>query len=234
MNALKIVTRSAALTAVLILGGQGLAQDKLDSPEKPAEKTLTDSKTAAPAEAKLEPGSVIYRCVDSQSKLWLVDTPMKDASCKKVEVPKDQNVMTPNPQSSLAQKALATDARQKLRGGVRDKYQTLIEAAEKKLADARAAREGGLNVKDDERIATQSLPDPGTKPDRQGRQTGRNGTVTCTTFKQADGSLRTFCPPVIVPGPNYYDRTSKLEKAVKDAEEELEKAREEYRRNAPD
>jgi hypothetical protein len=201
---------------------------RAESTQQPAS---TATSTPSPSESKLTPGSTIYRCIDSNSKIWLVDSPIKDASCKKIEVPAEQNVaVSPDP---LKSKTGVVDERLRKRNELRDKLRSQFEAAEKKLADAQAALEAGRDPKDDERIATQSRPDPGTKPDKQGRQPGRGGLVTCTTGRRADGEVQTICPAVLVPSPNYYERLTKLEKAVEEAQAELDKAREEFRRNAP-
>ena len=93
-----------------------------------------------------------------------------------------------------------------------------MRAAEKKVAAAKAALEGGGDPKDDERNVVQrqfDRPDPSKS--------------NCRVVPNPAGRSTLVCP-ALVPNDLYYERIKGLEDALRQAEDELETAQQAYRR----
>lgn len=177
---------------------------------------------------------VLYKYVDEKGRVTYSNEPPGPGdtrSVTRIEASPQTNVVeSARPNATTARIA----AKLAERDSKIDQLKAEVEAARKRLAETEAARDGGKDVRDDERQWTISRPDPGAKPDKDGKLPGRNGTVTCQIRTAPDGEKRAFCPPIPVPNEAYYERQNKLNQAVADARRALEDAEHDARRNTPD
>ena len=104
----------------------------------------------------------------------------------------------------------------------RERLRGEIDAAEARLVQARARlQEGGATQDHERQVIQQMAGRPGSLP--------ASGRSNCRTVKGADGKPATMCPAVI-PNEAYYERQRGLEEAVRQAEADLDRAKEAYRR----
>lgn len=171
----------------------------------------------------------LYKLVDKAGKVTYVDkvprgfvgevTPitMDPAHVPQVLAPRAAPPAVPagvavTPQDALARKR-----------ALRDRLQANIDRARVKLADARAALEGGGDPKEDEYQTIQQRFDTKSGETRGPRS-------NCAKVPGPGGKPIWRCA-TIVPGDAFFDRQKALEDAVKAAEAELEAAQREYQRN---
>ena len=110
----------------------------------------------------------------------------------------------------------------KRRRETRERLRADVESAEARLEQAKALREAGDGTRDDERqVIQQAANRPGALP--------AAGRSNCRVMVGADGKSALMCPAVI-PNEAYYDRIKGLDEAVKQAERDLDRAKEAYRR----
>ena len=166
----------------------------------------------------------LYRWTDAQGRIQYSDKP-PPASFKgevtRMDVDTEMNTResqsTPSPRvAPEVLKDVTPDRAQDLRGK-RAKLLEARRAAEKKVADAKAALAQGGEPKDDElgivqRHYAKSQPDKGN----------------CRAV--TEGGKKTFMCPGMAPNEQYYERQRGLEDALKQAEEELAQAELAYRR----
>jgi hypothetical protein len=170
-----------------------------------------------------------YKSTAADGKVTYGDSPT--GSARALNIPPDTNIIaSPRSEGKDDRFSRTVSERRKLR----DALQAQIDLAREKLAAAEAALAAGQEVGEDERQWTQSFPDPGQKPDKEGKVRGRGGKVVCRVARTASGENRTFCPPIPVPNEAYYARIARLEAGVSAARSALDEAVENYRRNAPD
>jgi hypothetical protein len=182
---------------------------------------------------------VIYRYTDAQGRVTFSETPPgpdETRTVVRVPITARTNVVGSTP----APATLATDATSRRiaaqlreRDAMLDRLQADIDAAKAKLKEAEAALAAGGEFGEDERQWTISYPDPGVKPDKNGRVPGRNGKVMCQIRPGPDGQNRAFCPPIPVPNEAYYARQAGLQARVAEAQQGLRNAETAYRLQAP-
>ena len=184
------------------------------------------------AASGLAMAQALYRWTDAQGRTHYGDRPPKDAiGVTKIDTGIDSNAApapAPAPVPPVAKPAPAAEAppkaapdraterrttRERLRAELNRALDNL-EAAKKKLA------EGG-DMQDDERqVVQQRAGRPPVTP------TARQN---CRPERGKDGKPGLMCP-VTVPNDQYYERISRLEEAVRQAEEEVAAAEAAYRR----
>lgn len=124
----------------------------------------------------------------------------------------------PPAQPADAATAPATDIATKRRE-TRRALEALVEKARDKLAAAKKAREDGDGLNDDEHQIVQRTGRPS--------QFANVARSNCTYSKDANGKPVAMCPS-LVPSDAYWQRIKSLDDAVKDAEAELDAAKEAY------
>lgn len=108
------------------------------------------------------------------------------------------------------------------RRAARDRLQADVDGAQLRLKQARDALDGSRETRDDERQTIRQRANmAGTLP-----AVGRSN---CRMMAGPDGKPAMMCPAV-VPNETYYDRIRDLEAVVQQAEADLDRAKEAYRR----
>ena len=177
----------------------------------------------------------VYTWTDDQGRVQYSDHPPKNfkGPVRRMEVDEPPAVMAPPPKApevAAPAKAAApvkpvSDLAAKRRAE-RERLQHNLDMAREKLAAARKALDEHQVPEGDERQVIQL---PGGDP----KKTLMPGTVqisarsNCRTVEN-DKKKSVVCP-VSTPNEAYYDHIAKLEKAVKDAEEEVADAERAYR-----
>ena len=176
----------------------------------------------------------LYRDVDKEGKVTYSDAPRgKGGKTTTLEIDKDLNV-TESPKRYSDGKKSDFDERIRKRESLRDKLRADVEKAQARLAAAETALVNGRGPRDEELQPTISYPDNNGKPNAAGIITGRGGLVLCSRDKNPDGSVRIICPAISVPNEEYPKRVKELEDAVANAEEEVRRAEQAFRRDGPD
>jgi len=167
----------------------------------------------------------LYRWTDADGRIQYSDKPPTGfkGDVTKVEIDLEANTRPGAPPARP--QALPPDVLRdvtpdigKQRREKRERLEQGVQAAEKKVALARAALEAGGDPKDDERNVVQrplDRPDP-TKSN-------------CRVVPNTAGKSAIVCP-ALIPNDQYYERMKGLEDALHAAEEELSQAKEAYRR----
>jgi hypothetical protein len=101
----------------------------------------------------------------------------------------------------------------------RQALEARVDKAREKLADAKKARQDGEPLRDEEHQIVQRSGSPA--------DFATVGRSNCTYSKDAKGKPVAMCP-ALVPSEGYWDRIKGLDDAVKDAEAELDAAKEAY------
>lgn len=127
-------------------------------------------------------------------------------------------VASPAAQPAETAPAPAVDIATKRRE-TRAALEARVQKAREKLAAAKKARDDGDELKDEEHQMVQR-----TGPPSQFANAARSN---CTFSRDANGRPQAMCP-ALVPSEAYWDRIKSLDDAVKDAEAELDAAREAY------
>jgi hypothetical protein len=172
----------------------------------------------------------LYRWNDAEGKTHYGDRPPKDAiNLVKVDTSGSESNAgsTPVPPVTKASKGSEPIApaaqvdRNTQRRETRERLRADLDRALAKLELAKKQLEDGGDMQDDERQVVQQRAGarPVTPAARQ----------NCRPEKGRDGKTSLMCP-VSVPNDQYYDRTGKLEQAVRQAEEEVAAAETAYRR----
>ena len=167
----------------------------------------------------------LYRWTDDQGRTQYSDrmpTGFK-GEVTKVEIDLDANTrpVAPPPRQQVVPADVLRDVTPNIAKQRRDRRALLeqdVRAAEKKVAAAKAALEGGGDPKDDERNVVQrqfDRPDPAKS--------------NCRVVPNAAGRSTLVCP-ALVPNELYYERIKGLEDALRQAEDELNQAEQAYRR----
>jgi hypothetical protein len=180
----------------------------------------------AQATSSPEPQSrTLYRWTDDQGRTQYSDRPPAGfkGEVTKVEVDLETNTrpIAPTPRRQVVPPDVLRDVTPDVAKQRRDRRASLdqdVRAAEKKVAAAKAALEGGGDPKDDERNVIQRRVD---RPDA----TKSN----CRVVANSAGGSAIVCPS-LVPNDLYYDRIKGLEDALRKAEDELHQAEQAYRR----
>jgi hypothetical protein len=172
----------------------------------------------------------LYRWTDAEGKTHYGDRPPKDGiGVTKIDTGPETHTLVAPPAPAAPKIAPATsdappkpmadratqrrETRERLRAEL-DRALANLEQAKRRLAD-------GGDMRDDERQVVQQRGGrpPVTATARQ----------NCRQERGKDGKLSLMCP-VSVPNDQYYDRQSKLEEAVRQAEEAVTAAETAYRR----
>ena len=101
----------------------------------------------------------------------------------------------------------------------RQALEARVDKAREKLADAKKARQEGDALRDEEHQIVQRSGSPA--------DFATVGRSNCTYSKDARGKPVAMCP-ALVPSEAYWDRIKSLDDAVKDAEAQLDAAKEAY------
>jgi hypothetical protein len=167
----------------------------------------------------------LYRWTDDQGRVQYSDKPPTGfkGEVTKVEIDLEANTrpLAPAPRQQVVPADVLRDVTPdvaKQRRDLRAKLEQDVLAAEKKVAAARAALDGGGNPKEDERNVVQ-------RPSDRADPTKSN----CRVVPNQAGKPGVVCP-ALVPNELYYDRIKGLEDALRQAEEELGEAQQAYRR----
>jgi hypothetical protein len=195
---------------------------------------------------------VLYKWTDADGKTQYSDRPPASFTGVVTRIEADAPV-TPSP---IAPKATAAEAakpavepvvdmatrrretREMLRANV-DRARLKVEEAKKALQEAQ-----DLPNDDERQIIQQRVAgrgNTGTAPNvrnpdaTQGRVTGGGmhgmaARANCREARGADGKIATICPSSVL-RPEYFERITRLEEALRKAEDELELAQTVYRRN---
>jgi len=196
--------RAACIAAALLVAFDACAQ--ATSPPQPQSRTL-------------------YRWTDDQGRVQYSDKPPTTfkGEVTKVEIDLETNTrpVAPPPRQQVVPADVLRDVTPDIAKQRRDRRALLeqdVRAAEKKVAAAKAALEGGGDPKDDERNVVQRQFD---RPDA----TKSN----CRVVANPGGSSTLVCP-ALVPNEVYYERIKGLEDALRQAQDELDTAQQAYRR----
>jgi hypothetical protein len=181
---------------------------------------------------------VLYKWTDEQGRTQYSDRAPKGFAGKveRIEPPERVDVVappaaaSPAPVPPPARPAAPPEARKavepvdigKRRRETRERLEAAVAAAESRLEEAKAKQAAGEPLQDDERQTIQQMA-------------GKRGSLpaakrsNCRSVTGADGKAAVMCPAVI-PNEAYYDRMRGLEEAVKQAEIQLDLAKDAYRR----
>lgn len=178
---------------------------------------------------------VLYKWTDAEGRIHYGDRVPKGFTGKveRLEPPEPADAPTPRPEPPAAvpaKPAPAPEVRKtdapvdigKRRRETRERLRAAIVAAEERLEQAKAQLGSGEPTRDDERQVIQQMAG---KPNSLPAAKRSN----CRTVTTPEGKQAVMCPAVI-PNEQYYDRIRGLEEAVKQAEHELDRAKEAYRR----
>ena len=166
----------------------------------------------------------LYRWTDAQGRVQYSDR-APPASFKgevtRIEVDTDTNTKAAEtPRAPLVAPDVLKDVTPdvgKARREKREKLEAAVRAAEKKVAEAKAAIEQGGDPKEDEQGVVQRRF---AKP--------QAGKANCRVV--VEGERKTVICPALAPNEQYYERQKGLEEALRKAEEELNDAQQAYRR----
>lgn len=185
--------------------------------------------------ATLAQAQVLFKWTDAQGQTHYGDRVPKGFTGKveRLEPPEPVDAPVPRPApADVAPKAPVPrpEAKKaeppvdigKRRRETRERLQADVERAEARLEQAKAMREAGDGTRDDERqVIQQAANRPGALP--------AAGRSNCRAMVGGDGKPVLMCPAVI-PNEAYYERIKGLDEAVKEAERDLDRAKEAYRR----
>ena len=181
-------------------------------------------------------GAVLYKWVDAQGRVQYSDQLPKGFKGEVTRIEADVRA-TPSPIAPAAtpapRAAQGSDAvKEEPIADIATKRRTTREALDARVAKARVAVESARKALDeaggpepDERQVIQQQQQAG-----QGGMHGQSqARSTCRTAKDASGNNIVLCN-AMVPNDQYFERMTKLELALKAAEEELAEAQEARRR----
>ncbi len=181
---------------------------------------------AATAEAQ-----TFYKWVDAEGKTRYGDQPPKGFAGKVEKIEVDLQAAPVISVPAAPPKAVAPAEARKpgtvidiasKRRATREKLQADVDGAQLRVDQARAALEGSRETRDDERQTIRQRGDmAGTLP--------AAGRSNCRMMAGPDGKQAMMCPAVI-PNETYYDRIREMEAAIQQAEADLDRAKEAYRR----
>jgi hypothetical protein len=171
----------------------------------------------------------LYRWTDTEGRVQYSDKPPTGfkGEVARVEVEFEANSTAPAaaPRAPLVAPEVLRDVIappadiNRTRRETRERLAAAVRDAERKVAGAKAALEGGEDRQDTENQVVQrrfARPQPGRS--------------NCRPMIDANGKPAGFNCPAIVPNEEYYERMRGLEEALKKAEEELDAAQAAYRR----
>jgi hypothetical protein len=198
------LVRAACVAAALAVALGAYAQ--ATSPPQPQSRTL-------------------YRWTDDEGRVQYSDKPPTGfkGEVTKVEIDLEANtrLLAPAPREHAVPADVLRDVTPDIAKQRRDRRAKLeqdVRAAEKKVAAAKSALDGGGDPKEDERNMVQ-------RPSDRADPTKSN----CRVVPNQAGKPGVVCP-ALVPNELYYDRMKGLEDALHQAEEELADAQRAYRR----
>ena len=181
----------------------------------------------AAAGASFADTRTLYRWTDAQGRVQYSDkapTGFK-GEVTRVDVELDANTAPAAPRAPLVAPEVLRDVVappadiNRTRRETRARLEAAVREAERKVAVAKAALEGGEDRQDTENQVVQR---------RFARaQPGRSN---CRPMIDANGKPAGVNCPAIVPNEEYYERMRGLEEALKNAEDELDAAKAAYRR----
>ena len=182
--------------------------------------------------ATLVQGQVLYKWTDAQGQIHYGDRVPKGFTGKVERLEPPEPVDAPKPQAAPpapSKPLVPAEARKEptadigtRRRQTRERLQAEMDLAESRLEQARAQRTAGDGTLDDERQTIQQMAGrPGSLP--------ASGRSNCRVVVGGDGRKALMCPAVI-PNQSYYDRIRGLDEAIKQAERDLDRAKEAYRR----
>ncbi len=176
-------------------------------------------------------GQVFYKWVDADGKTRYADQPPKGFAGKVERVEVDLQSAPVVSVPAAPPKALAPAEARKpgtvidiasKRRATREKLQADVDSAQLRLDQARSTLEGSRETRDDERQTIRQRANmAGTLP--------AAGRSNCRMMAGPDGKQAMMCPAVI-PNETYYDRIRDLEAVIRQAEIDLDRAKEAYRR----
>ena len=174
---------------------------------------------------------VLYKWIDADGKVQYSDRPPKDP--KGVTRIEPDTPSTPSPAPPAPPKAAADPAKAPAAPDPAGKRRAVRNELEKKLAQARdnldAARKAlaeGSSPEPEERQVVQQQMKAGTGGGMHGLSQARSN---CRSFTDKNGKAGVMCP-ASTPNQAYFERIAKLEEAVRNAEEEVAQAEQEWRR----
>ena len=180
------------------------------------------------AGASLADTRTLYRWTDAQGRVQYSDKPPTGfkGEVTRVEVELEANTAPATaPRAPLVAPEVLRDVVappadiNRTRRETRERLEAVVREAERKVAVAKAALEGGEDRQDNENQTVQrrfARPQPGRS--------------NCRAMTDANGKPAGFNCPAIVPNDEYYERMRGLEEALKKAEDELDAAKAAYRR----
>jgi hypothetical protein len=180
------------------------------------------------AGSALAEGRVLYRWTDAQGRVQYSDRPPTGFKGEVTRVDIDVDA-TPAPVAAPRAPIVAPEVLRdvvppavdinKARREKREKLEAAVRNAEKKVASAKAALDGGGDPQDGEgQVIQRHFARP------------QAGHSNCRRVTDGAGRPGGFVCPAVVPNDEYYERIKGLEEALKKAEAELAQAEIDYRR----